>query len=144
MSNADQLELNHLHHDHATLATALDELERNLDRLEVHGDFDQLDAIAHLIQHEVTQHFPREEALVATVLGEDSRLLAHIARDHDLLGLEARDFFELAEKIRAGLLVDRGEVVEAAAALLQGLRRHLLMEEGELVPALRARVEADA
>ncbi|MCA9525408.1 MAG: hypothetical protein KC549_03815, partial [Myxococcales bacterium] len=110
MSSADRLELHHLDHDHAALGTALDELERNLGRLVTAEDFDHLDAIAHLIKHEVTQHFPREEALVATVLGEDSLLLRHIARDHDVLGAEARDFFDLAERIRTEVLVDRAEV----------------------------------
>ena len=127
-----------LREDHRNMATMLDLLERDLERIR-HSekpDYELIhDIMRYMTVYSDAAHHPKEDLLYAAMKTEDPSLAAGLEKvepEHRELAILGETLRNDVEAIASGATVTRFRLVADMSDYVQRLREHMSWEEGDL------------
>ncbi|MDX2411836.1 MAG: hemerythrin domain-containing protein [Woeseiaceae bacterium] len=127
-----------LREDHRNMATMLDLLERDLERIRhsENPDYELIhDIMRYMTVYSDAAHHPKEDLLYAAMKVEDPSLAAGLEKvepEHRELAILGETLRNDVEAIASGATVTRFRLVADMSDYVQRLREHMSWEEGDL------------
>lgn len=139
-----------LREDHRNMATMLDLLERDLERIR-HSekpDYELIhDILRYMTVYSDAVHHPKEDLLYGAMKTEDPSLAAGLEKvepEHRELAILGETLRNDVEAIASGATVTRFRLIADMSDYVQRLREHMSWEEGDLFRRADALVAAES
>jgi hemerythrin-like domain-containing protein len=130
--------------DHENIATLLDILEDQLDRIREmeKADYDLVRDIMHyMTTYPDSFHHPMEDLVVEKLIERDPsyrEIALSLVKDHAELARKSSAFLEMLVKLIDGEIVLRKDIVARGVEYIRFLRSHMRQEDERLFPLAKA------
>jgi hemerythrin-like domain-containing protein len=136
--------LEQLTKDHENIATLLDILEDQLERVQEmeNADYDLVRDIMHyMTTYPDSFHHPMEDLVIEKLIERDPsyrQFALSLVKDHAELARKSNAFLEMLLKVIDGEIVLRTDIVARGADYIKFLRSHMRQEDEQLFPRAKA------